>query len=85
MPFCSIKAGAARPRRWLGAALFSAALSLFVLACEPANEVGLDVLPDDVPVSATYVELYGTAATVRRNDSVLTANKAGALVGDFLD
>ncbi|MBC7448748.1 MAG: DUF4270 family protein [Hymenobacteraceae bacterium] len=80
MPFCT-----KRPRRNLGAALTSVALSFFVVACEPASEVGLDVLPDDVPSTATYVELPGRAATVLRNDSVLTANKNNALVGTLRD
>ncbi len=74
-----------RSRRCLGAALTSAALSLFIVACEPANEIGLDVLPDDVPSTATYVELTGRAATVLRNDSVLTANKNNALAGTLRD
>ncbi len=68
-----------------GAALASAALSLFALACEPASEIGLDALTGEPPASATYLELTGSAATVLRKDSVLTANKASALVGELRD
>lgn len=80
MPCCT-----KRPRRRWGAALFSAALSLFAVACEPASEVGLDVVPDDVPSTATYVPLSATAITVLRDDSVLTANKDNALTGTLPD
>ena len=68
-----------------GAALASAALSLLALACEPASEIGLDALTGEPPASATYLELTGSAATVLRKDSVLTANKASALVGELRD
>ena len=81
MPFCT-----KRHRRQVGAALLSAALSFSALtACDPPGELGLQVLPDDVPASATYVAYAGTAATVLRNDSVLTANKGNALVGHLRD
>lgn len=91
---CSRKSNSvgAIPRRYrLGAALRSAALSLSVLsgamlsACEPANEIGLDVLPDEVPSTATYKQFSASVATVLRNDSVQTSNKGIALTGDLLD
>jgi Domain of unknown function (DUF4270) len=68
-----------------GAALMSAALAVLTLACDPPSEVGLDVLPVEVPVGATYQELPATASTVLRNDSVLTANKNNFLVGRLRD
>ncbi len=58
---------------------------LLLSGCDPANEVGLDVLPDEVPATATYIALPGRAATVLRDDSVLTANKANVIVGELLD
>ena len=78
MLFCN-KIGAARPaRRQRAALLISAALLFLATACDPANEVGQDVLPDEVPSTATYVELPVSATTVLRTDSVLTDTLADA-------
>ncbi|MBC7447614.1 MAG: DUF4270 family protein [Hymenobacteraceae bacterium] len=86
MLFCN-NIDAARPVRRQRAALLISAAFLFLAttSCDPANEVGQDVLPDEVPSTATYVELPVSGATVLRVDSVLTANKVTALVGNLLD
>ncbi len=63
-----------------------AALALLAGACESPNEIGLEVLPGDVPAGATLVEYPGTRlATVAYTDSLLTANRDNLLVGRLVD
>lgn len=67
------------------AALAGAAFACCFSSCDPASEVGLNVLETDVPAGATYVEYAAEAATIRRTDSVRTANKDNFLVGALRD
>ncbi len=76
------------PTKWRKAAsakLVSAALAVLTFACDPPGEVGLDVLPDEVPVGAIYQELTVNASTVLRDDSVSSANKNNFLAGRLRD
>lgn len=57
----------------------------FFAACNPANDVGKEVLPDDDLISGHFVDTFSIEFGTLIEDSVLTYNLSRTLVGNYVD